>query len=129
MRTRLPPSGRTRRERDLDTAGRDRPLSGLEPFRHHAAFDLSVAAETNYGDDPPRWMEIGGFNPAAAAVIEADNKGVEGFENICTADGFANYTRKLTGAVKNCWPMACLYRSLRFGEEYLPVSALLVDKT
>ena len=33
------------------------------------------------------------------------------------------------GAVKSCWPMACLYRSLRFGEEYLPVSALLVDKT
>ena len=52
-------------------------------------FDLSVAAETSYGDDPPRWMEIGGFNLAAAAVIEADNKGVEGFENICTADGFA----------------------------------------
>ena len=35
----------------------------------------------------------------------------------------------LDGAVKSCWPMACLYRSLRFGEEYLPVSALLVDKT
>ena len=33
------------------------------------------------------------------------------------------------GAVKSCWPMACLYRSLLFGEEYLPVSALLVDKT
>ncbi len=36
---------------------------------------------------------------------------------------------KVDGAVKSCWPMACLYRSLRFGEEYLPVSALLVDKT
>ncbi len=36
---------------------------------------------------------------------------------------------KIDGAVKSCWPMACLYRSLRFGEEYLPVSALLVDKT
>ena len=36
---------------------------------------------------------------------------------------------RLDGAVKSCWPMACLYRSLRFGEEYLPVSALLVDKT
>ena len=35
----------------------------------------------------------------------------------------------IDGAVKSCWPMACLYRSLRFGEEYLPVSALLVDKT
>ena len=36
---------------------------------------------------------------------------------------------EVDGAVKSCWPMACLYRSLRFGEEYLPVSALLVDKT
>ena len=36
---------------------------------------------------------------------------------------------QVDGAVKSCWPMACLYRSLRFGEEYLPVSALLVDKT
>ena len=36
---------------------------------------------------------------------------------------------RVDGAVKSCWPMACLYRSLRFGEEYLPVSALLVDKT
>ena len=36
---------------------------------------------------------------------------------------------KVDGAVKSCWPMACLYRPLRFGEEYLPVSALLVDKT
>ena len=43
----------------------------------------------------------------------------------------AKVTLKATfdGAVKSCWPMACLYRSLRFGEEYLPVSALLVDKT
>ena len=35
----------------------------------------------------------------------------------------------IDGVVKSFWPMACLYRSLRFGEEYLPVSALLVDKT
>ena len=39
------------------------------------------------------------------------------------------YERIIDGAVKSCWPMAFLYRSLRFGEEYLPVSALLVDKT
>ena len=41
----------------------------------------------------------------------------------------SSYQPNLDGAVKSCWPMACLYRSLRFGEEYLPVSALLVDKT
>ena len=40
----------------------------------------------------------------------------------------AELLSKVDGAVKSCWPMACLYRSLRFGEEYLPVSALLVDK-
>ena len=40
-----------------------------------------------------------------------------------------NASPTFDGAVKSCWPMACLYRSLRFGEEYLPVSALLVDKT
>ena len=44
------------------------------------------------------------------------------------AAALSPYTR-FDGAVKSCWPMACLYRSLRFGEEYLPVSALLVDKT
>ena len=40
-----------------------------------------------------------------------------------------SYNRIFDGAVKSCWPMARLYRSLRFGEEYLPVSALLVEKT
>ena len=43
--------------------------------------------------------------------------------------GVVEPTPSKDGAVKSCWPMACLYRSLRFGEEYLPVSALLVDKT
>ena len=45
------------------------------------------------------------------------------------SDDLAETPPSIDGAVKSCWPMACLYRSLRFGEEYLPVSALLVDKT
>ena len=43
--------------------------------------------------------------------------------------GYPDELPAVRTAVKSCWPMACLYRSLRFGEEYLPVSALLVDKT
>ena len=49
--------------------------------------------------------------------------------DLCLGADHEELYPKVDGAVKSCWPMACLYRSLRFGEEYLPVSALLVDKT
>ena len=66
------------------------------------------------------------------AAIESESELVEIVVEMVGIDGTmvdAELYPKVDGAVKSCWPMACLYRSLRFGEEYLPVSALLVDKT
>ena len=70
-------------------------------------------------------------NREDAACLEAVFLGPElAFsEDAVAAVTGAELPPKVDGAVKSCWPMACLYRSLRFGEEYLPVSALLVDKT
>ena len=37
---------------------------------------------------PPTWKEIGGFDIAGRAVIEATDKLIEGFESVATATGF-----------------------------------------
>ena len=92
-----------------------------------------------------RYRRVGADDEAAlteAIVRLASEYGRYGYRRVTAllrGDGWhVNHKRveriwellsKVDGAVKSCWPMACLYRSLRFGEEYLPVSALLVDKT
>ena len=83
-----------------------------------AAYFACLNANGGVHGRPIKYMvENDQWNPELAA--QAASKLVQDQGVIAMVDG----------AVKSCWPMACLYRSLRFGEEYLPVSALLVDKT
>ena len=56
-----------------------------------AAFGTSaaeLAGPSLYGGAPPTWKEIGGFDIAGGAVIEATDKLIEGFESVATATGF-----------------------------------------
>ena len=94
-----------------------RDLSMGSIIRQHRERDYAG----NFIKKKPRPKGSGGSTMVSAFDRE------EGYELTALGQQFVHYAMtelspKIDGAVKSCWPMACLYRSLRFGEEYLPVS-------
>ena len=76
----------------LDGSSRGGEVAGVEEKTAlQAAFGTSaaeLAGPSLYGGAPPTWKEIGGFDIAGGAVIEATDKLIEGFESVATATGF-----------------------------------------
>ena len=107
--------------------------------RQSSLFDgLFLNALPSFDDGlVPSEVDVGGREVAKALVVapvivvlhEGADLRFQVSRQVVVFEQDAELWPEVDGAVKSCWPMACLYRSLRFGEEYLPVSALLVDKT